>query len=207
MIYTCSAHAERTGAMQWWQLDPRRIPIDRWPGILSTIALASALTNHELYVVWVCAGLIGLCLGKMMRRTEAAAQAVANVHHVGAGDPQATMRAAARWGSDVLGRVARGEDAANAVAGASLVEMHEGDQRSEAGSATSEQELSGFNNNGQQSNWIHNALRSVTPDASTGLRARDIARMGTVPEDVPYHGQALVAVPPARRSHSPPPTR
>lgn len=194
--------------MQWW-LDVREIPLGWWPGILSTVALSSVLLDQGPYVPWVCASLIGLCLGEMMRRTEAAAARIGDVHHVGHGDPQAAMRAAARWGSDVLGRVARGQAAAEAVAGAALVEMQEGQAPSEAGSAVSEQELSGFHNghNGHDSRphstWIHNALRSVTPTGD-GVTPRDIARMGTVPEDIPYHGQPLVAVPPVRRTHSPP---
>lgn len=197
--------------MQWQRLDPRQIPLDWCPAIFSTLALAGALTQSTggWFVACICMGLVGLSLGQMMRRTEAAARMaarlVADVHSVGDGNPEAAMRAAARWGSDVLGRVARGEDAAEAVAGAALVEMAD---QSEAGSASSEQELGGFHNtynghNNGHASWIANALRSVTPDQVT---PRDVARMGTVPEDVPYHGQPLVrAQPPVRRrqAHSP----
>ena len=184
-----------------WLLDPREIPIEWYPSIFSAVALAAALTcTTQGYVVMaVCNGLAGLSMGRMMRRTEAAVAQLGEVHHVGNGDPQAAMRAAARWGSDVLGRVARGQAAAEAVAGAALVEMQDERQGppSEAGSSVSEQELNGFQHNGQanQGSWIHNALRSVTPD---GVGPRELARMGTVPEDVPYHGQPLV-----RRATSP----
>lgn len=184
-----------------WRLDPRELPIEWYPAIFSGIALAAALTcTTQGYVVMaVCNGLVGLSMGQMMRRTEAVVAQLGEVYHVGNGDPQAAMRAAARWGSDVLGRVARGQAAAEAVAGAALVEMQD-EQRgapSEAGSAVSEQELNGFQHNGHSNHgsWIHNALRSVTPDS---VSARDVARMGTVPEDVPYHGQPLV-----RRATSP----
>jgi hypothetical protein len=177
-------------------------PIEWWPAIVSALTVAWPRDLYWEYVAGGAMGVIGLCCGQMMRRTEAAARAIREVHHVGQGDPDTVMRAAARWGSDVLGRVARGEGAAEAVAGAALVELA-ADQQSDAGSAVSEHELHGLGASQQQngSNWVHNALRSVTPDASTGLSSRDIARMGTVPEDVPYHGQPIVV---RRQAHSPP---
>lgn len=199
-----------TNVTSWLALPP----IEWWPAIVSGIVVAWPKDFYWDYVAGIAMSVIGLCCGQMMRRTEAAtrmaARLVADVHNVGGGNPEAAMRAAARWGSDVLGRVARGEDAAEAVAGAALVEMAE---QSEAGSISSEQELSGFHNghNGHHShndghtNWIANALRSVTPDQVT---PRDVARMGTVPEDVPYHGQPLVrAQPPVHRRQSHSPTR
>ena len=185
------------------------------PVIACMVGYLSTVGELKISLLIASIALSMVALGEMVRRTEAAAAEVgrmaaqlANVHHVGNGDPQATMRAAARWGSDVLGRVARGEAAAEAVAGAALMEMQEGDRVSEAGSAASEQELNGFwnchhINKGHHSSWIHNALRSVTPTVD-GISPREVARMGTVPEEVPYHGQPLIAVPPVRRTHSPP---
>ena len=178
------------------------------PTVFYSISLAAGVYG-QMHVALLCSLCAGLCLGQMMRRTELAAERavqasarLGNVVDVGNGDPQQAMRAAARWGSDVLGRVARGENAAQAVAEAAL-------DQSDAGSATSEQELNGFDSfapdRRAHSSWIHNAIRSVTPTAD-GLTPRDFARMGTVPEDVPYHGQPLVrAQPPERRAaHSPP---
>lgn len=183
------------------------------PIMACILGYLSTLGEAKPSITFACMAICMVAFGEMVRRTEVAAaqvrQAAAqlgDVVHVGNGDPHETMRAAARWGSDILGRVARGEDAAEAVAGAALVQMH--DAQSEAGSNASEQELNGFSNHYQppRQSWIHNAIRSVTPDGTTGLSPRDLARMGTVPEDVPYHGQSIVrARPPVQRAAVSPP--
>lgn len=162
------------------------------------------------YVFWghIVAGAVGIsfAMATMVHRAEAAATLAQQVErrllgleHVQdaaeAPPPDArewALRAAARWGSEVLRRVARGQPAVRAVAEAPLRAA------SDAGSAASmasEQELNGFDQYGHNghrahSNWIHNALRSVSPHDQPS--ARGLARMGTVPEHVPYHGQALV---------------
>lgn len=150
-------------------------------------------------ILFASVALVMIVFGEMVRRVEVAAAQVkaavaqlGEVHNVGGSNPQETMRAAARWGSDVLGRVARGEEAAAAVAASALVEMpNSNDGFSDTSSTSSEAEFSGFNmhEHRSHSSWIYNAVRSVTPDHVT---SRDIARMATVPEDVPFYGQPLV---------------
>lgn len=175
------------------------------PAVACAVGCLSTHVGLYINLLFVCAAICVIAFGELVRRVEAAAarvesarQQLENVHHVGHSSPQEAMRAAARWGSDVLGRVARGQDAAVAVANAPLVEADDARERySDAGSAVSEQELNGLGSShhqGNHSSWIYNAIRSVTPDHVT---PRDVARMGTVPEDVPYYGQPLA------RAHAP----
>lgn len=142
-------------------------------------------------IVCVCMGM--LCLGEMVRRAEAAAAACQAAVGSDSSDPDTMMRAAAQWGADVLGRVARGESAENAVR-ASVPRVHVGQggyAASEAGSDVSTAELQGFGNHGDD--WLVAAARSVgtTPvqDELAGVRAaevRSVVRMASVPEHSPY---------------------
>lgn len=74
---------------------------------------------------------------------------------------------------------------------------------SETGSYVSTAELDGLSgSNGDD--WTHRAHRSATNTPLEGERTeemRRIAHMGTVPEDVPFHGQWLAR---PRAEHSPP---
>lgn len=114
------------------------------------------------------------------------------------------MRAAARWGADVLNAVAQGVPADQAVSRAvpRVVVGQNGSvyASSDAGSDVSTAELDGLQSLGED--WMHRAHRSVTNTPIEGERAeavRHACRMGSVPEEVPYHGQMLVP----RAHHSP----
>lgn len=151
--------------------------------------------------VVVCVSMGMMCLGEMVRRAEAAAAACQAAVGSDSSDPDTMMRAAAQWGADVLGRVARGESAERAVA-ASVPRVRVGAggyAASEAGSDVSTTELQGLGGNGDD--WLMAAARSVgtTPvqDELAGARAaelRSVARMASVPENAQY-----------QRAHSSPP--
>lgn len=155
-------------------------------------------------MVVACMAISCVAMGEMVRRTEAAMSACNRLAIPGVDDPDAVMRASAAWGADVLRRVANGESAQCAVAGA--IPRVRAPVPSEVGSAASEQELNGF---GQaiSGDWIAAAARSVgtTPvmaEQLEGMRSqelRDAARMAAVPE-----GRVAIQPLPRRAASSPP---
>ena len=180
-------------------------PLQIVPVIATAVAAECPDGYARSMIITGCVAVVAWCMGEMMRRAEQAAHKLSNVTNVVNGDPQVVMRAAAQWGSEVLGRVARGQPGADAVIDASVVHQMDGGQSEASSACVSEQELNGFASEPRNhSSWIYNAIRSVTPSAD-GVTPRDVARMGTVPETVPYHGQPLaMAQPPMRRAPSSP---
>ena len=170
-----------------------------------------------------CIAIISSTLAHMVRRSEQARADTARMLRRGGEeqtrasgyapqDSNAMMRAAAKWGADVLSSIAGGASGEHAVW--SALPRINGNHRSSSSSAPSEAgseaELSGL---GDGTDWVMQAARSVstTPivsDRLEGARAtelRDVARMATVPEEtvpVLQFGQ-LVRVAASRPSSSP----
>ena len=174
----------------------------------TTPVLSSVVILQVSGFGYACGALIVLsvvltvaALGELVRRAEAAADACRQLVQPDLDDPQEVVRAAAKWGSEVLQRVADGETAEQAVAGA-VPRMR---APSECGSAVSEHELRGLDAAG--SDWMMRAARGVgaTPVLNTemeGLRAAEVraaARMSRVPE-----ADVVLQPLPGRASCSPP---
>lgn len=174
-----------------------------------------------------CIAIISTTLAHMERRAqhthERTVQLLRQHRHAVDGEPvpvngdspreaNAMMRAAARWGADVLSSIARGTSGEYAVWNA--LPRINGNGRSRSAPSEAGSDVSDLAGLGEGSDWVMQAARSVstTPivrEHLEGTRAtelRNVARMATVPEDgalTLQFGQ-LVRVPASRPSGSPP---
>lgn len=202
------------------------------PVISTAFAVGVAGLSPPSQVILVaCMAVTSVTIAHMLRRTELAAERAIQALRMQRGEPEvvqpdahsppgssAMMRAAARWGADVLSSIAGGASGEHAVAAAlpRINGNHRNYAASEAGSEASAQELSGFGDGGND--WVMHAARSVgtTPIVSDGLHGvraqevRNAARMASVPEGRPSEGLAfgqMVRVAAGRPASSPPGSR
>lgn len=185
----------------------------RWLAALPVCAALVALAASEPppsplrgVLIVACVTVASGALASLVERAEDAAAACRQMVQPGVDDPDAVMRASARWGADVLSRVANGESAGQAVGGA-MPRVRAGAAPSEAGSDDSLASVVGGTDLVARA-CLRDAAASPSVEVLEQIQReqracrQNAARMAPVPErDVEFQ----YAIPPVLRPNASPP--